>query len=519
PGSLSTTYTPGILDIAAGEVILSITAFSGNGCNNATSALSVAIEKSPTIDAADDFTICETDFGNLTATGENYSSVLWTTDGDGFFSNALVLNPVYYPGEEDIANGEVNITITAFAMNLCNYATDYLNLYVQKSPHAFAGEDQHVIAGDSVVVNDAIVEDNSGLLWTSSGSGTFDDPTDLHSVYYPSQMDYDSESVILTLYAFPFEHCLEIAEDQIQVSFDPDCEDALADAGDDFMTCFNDSVLVAGYAQYQQSVVWQTSGDGNFANPAAFETVYYPGLQDKLSGHVNLSFTAFAFPNCANDTDYLNITFNEPPQVNAGVDQTICESEVYIVLSGSASGQSSVLWTTSGDGFFIFDNVISPYYYFGQSDKANGEVTFTLTAYSNLCPPVSDQVLIDITRTPIVFAGDAAAICAGELFQTNDAFTANYDYLLWSTSGDGYFDAPDQLNTTYHPGELDVINGLAELCLKAFALSPCADDEHCFTLTFLPNATVSAGEDMSVCESQTVSLSATAENDESVLWE
>jgi hypothetical protein len=41
-------------------------------------------------------------------------SVRWTTDGDGHFENAAIVNTVYVPGHEDVSNGQVTLTLTAY---------------------------------------------------------------------------------------------------------------------------------------------------------------------------------------------------------------------------------------------------------------------------------------------------------------------------------------------------------------------------------------------------------------------
>ncbi|MBE0637075.1 MAG: hypothetical protein IH598_00975, partial [Bacteroidales bacterium] len=522
--ALSTFYHTSLQDRINKWVVLTLTALPSNPCQVSVSdEIHLTIEY-PCLDAianaGEDTTVCAGDNLHLVGASVFFSDTLtWSTSGDGTFDDISKIDPIYTPGSNDLFNGTVNLCLTAFGTHDCLDSEDCLTLFIQQPPSVYAGEDATVPFGSYPLAN-AWAKNYSAIQWiTTNGMGYFTNDTIINTTYEPSYNDIYLDFVILKVICSPISPCSVFVDDEVEVKFYDGCLDAIANAGEDITACSAGGVPVDGFVEYAASVLWQTSGDGSFEDATTLETIYEPGTEDVANGYVNLSLTAFAFLDCLDYTDSLTLTLHQPPQVNAGVDQTICESELYVVLSNSASGQSSMLWTTSGDGFFIFDTVPSPYYYFGPQDKINGEVTLTLTAYSNLCPPVSDQVLIDITREPIVFSGDPAEICAGELFQTNEAFAVNYQQLFWSTSGDGYFDAQDQLNTTYHPGEMDVINGLAELCLKAFALSLCADDEHCFTLTFLPNATVSAGEDISVCESQTVSLSATAENDESVLWE
>ena len=68
----------------------------------------------PTVNAGEDVTVCEGDIVQLDATAANFTSLEWTTDGDGEFNNNSILNPEYYPGEEDILNQTVTLTLTAF---------------------------------------------------------------------------------------------------------------------------------------------------------------------------------------------------------------------------------------------------------------------------------------------------------------------------------------------------------------------------------------------------------------------
>ncbi len=45
----------------------------------------------------------------------NYNSVEWSTSGTGSFSSTSILNPEYTPGNDDIANGSVILTLTVNA--------------------------------------------------------------------------------------------------------------------------------------------------------------------------------------------------------------------------------------------------------------------------------------------------------------------------------------------------------------------------------------------------------------------
>ena len=87
----------------------------------------------PTVDAGADETICEGDTAQLNAAATNYNTLLWSTNGDGTFSNNSILNPEYYPGEEDITNGGVILTLTVYGTEP---ATDNVTITIDLLPEA-----------------------------------------------------------------------------------------------------------------------------------------------------------------------------------------------------------------------------------------------------------------------------------------------------------------------------------------------------------------------------------------------
>lgn len=65
------------------------------------------------VNAGPDLIICTNETANLNAFAANYSTLSWSSDGDGSFSNTNSSETIYAPGDNDIANGEVNLSITA----------------------------------------------------------------------------------------------------------------------------------------------------------------------------------------------------------------------------------------------------------------------------------------------------------------------------------------------------------------------------------------------------------------------
>ncbi len=89
--------------------------------------------------------------------------------------------------------------------------------------------------------------------------------------------------------------------------------------------------------------------------------------------------------------------------------------------------------------------------------------------------------MVDNTMT--VFAGDDTDICEGLDFQTQ-ANAANFETMLWETSGDGTFDDETAMDAMYYPGEEDWNNGMVTLSLSVFSGMESMTDE--VEITFMP---------------------------------
>jgi hypothetical protein len=115
-------------------------------------------------------------------------------------------------------------------------------------------------------------------------------------------------------------------------------------------------------------------------------------------------------------TDTTQVIVTAPPTAAAGNDTTVCDIVTDIPVNGTATGYSTVAWTTNGDGTFSNSHNLSGTYFPGSGDKTNGSVILTLTA-SPLAPcsnPVSATRTISfdpcgvgiqgLTATPFSFS-------------------------------------------------------------------------------------------------------------------
>jgi len=290
--------------------------------------------------------------------------------------------------------------------------------------------------------------------------------------------------------------------------------------GFDQTICENQVVLLTGIMTNGNSAFWTTSGDGLFSDPSSLTTQYSPGLDDLLNGNVMLSLTAQPIAPCEIPfTDQLIVSFQYLPDVEAGVDQSICENES-VMLIPEISNYSSVLWETNGDGVFDNPSIPETIYTPGPTDISNGNVSLSISVLP-LTPcfnQANDFITVNFELLPSVNAGTDLAICQ-DGYASLVANATNYSALQWNTSGDGSFDNNTSLITNYFPGSNDVISGTVTLTLDAFSVLPCqlvVNDFVSLSIVKLP--TVNAGPDATICIGMIHQLTASASNYDELLW-
>jgi len=156
--------------------------------------------------AGNDTTICLIPLFYTNAEASNYSSLLWTTGGDGSFTINHELSSVYIRGNEDLENGQVTLTLHAGTYVPGEDVTDSMILYINQNAMAFASADDTICKGFSYTLQGE-VEFSEETFWTSSGDGTFNDQSLLDAIYTPGPGDESAGTVTVTLNANPIEPC------------------------------------------------------------------------------------------------------------------------------------------------------------------------------------------------------------------------------------------------------------------------------------------------------------------------
>ncbi|MCU0396482.1 MAG: gliding motility-associated C-terminal domain-containing protein [Cyclobacteriaceae bacterium] len=513
-GSLTAIYTPGVNDIIAGTVTLTLTTDDPAGnCPSVNDAVIITITPAATANAGADQEICSDQTVSLTGViGGSASSATWTTSGDGSFDNINSLTAIYTPGLNDLTNGTVTLTLTTDdPSGNCGSVSDVIIISISPAPTVNAGPDQAICSGNTVALNGIFGGSASSASWSTLGDGSFDNVNSLTAVYTPGPNDLTAGTVTLTLTTDdPAGNCGPV-NDIVIITITPA---ATADAGTDQEICSNQTVSLNGVIGGSASTgTWTTSGDGVFDNANSLTAVYTPGTSDLTTGAVTLTLTTDdPAGDCTPASDAVDITITPSATVNAGIDQEICSGQSVSlngIIGGSASNAS---WSTSGDGSFDNVNSLTAIYTPGPNDLTAGTVTLTLTTNDPVgnCSASSDALLITITPLPTVNAGADLDACSDQSVTLNGSIGGSASSATWTTSGDGTFNNVNLLAAIYTPGPNDLVAGTVSLTLTTDdPAGNCSSVNDLLVVTFSTAALVDAGPDVSVCSGNTVSLNGT----------
>ena len=150
--------------------------FSEHGCDTLEQGI-VNVYEAPGAIAGNDMIICADATVTLsTDTAWAYSSLVWTTTGDGSFSDETALHPTYFPGTEDISSGTVTLILTAngIAINVtCDPAVDSMKIRFSNPAIALSKFDLLCFNDSSGWISAKVSGGIEPYIYNWTGPGTF----------------------------------------------------------------------------------------------------------------------------------------------------------------------------------------------------------------------------------------------------------------------------------------------------------------------------------------------------------
>ncbi|HNY01091.1 MAG TPA: hypothetical protein PKG48_00810, partial [Bacteroidales bacterium] len=363
-------------------------------------------------------------------------------------------------------------------------------------PVISAGPDAQICeSAVTYTLNGASAVHATSILWTTDGTGLFNDPTLVNPIYTPSLSDIQDGQVVLTLTATGDPACPVVSDAMVLTIW----HQATAFAGQDSSVCANTAYHVTdAHATNYASFSWAiTQGTGSLAGANTLAPIYTPGLNE--TGAVILTLTAQPTGSCPAVSDAVTITYLAAPAAVAGPDASTCEKTPFTLSGATATLYNSLLWTTNGTGTLSGETTLTPTY--TPAGEEFGQVTLTLTAFgASLCPVSADAMILTIVAAPQANAGPDASICEGSSFTVSEAFANHASSVLWTVSGNpglGTLTDETTLTPTFTPAHGQI--GDVVLTLTANGNTPCNPIFDAMILHIVPGATADAGPDTTIC--------------------
>lgn len=432
--TLNTTYYPGIEDIANGTCILTLTGTST--CSGViTDSLTLQLSEIPSVEAGNDIVICEDNIVTLTGNANNYSSVEWSTNGSGTFSNINNLETTYTPSSQDIENGTVNIILSATSIAPCDVVVvDTLQITIYKYPEVSAGDNQVILIGSNTTLE--------GIVDGGSGNFTYQWMPDT-AVVSPNSLltetiDLMSSTIFTLTVHDEVSGCETTATTIVTVEGELLTISLIADNTTICDGASTEIMVLPSGGSSNITYSWMSNPEGFTSNEQSIN----------VSPQITTTYIVTADDQITIVTDSITISVIETPITSAGEDQNIYPG-LQVTLNGSVSGNYSDYeynWAPAN----LLDN---PHIPNPTTQQLTETVTFTLTGtdLTNGCQS-SDEVTIYVTGEPFVtdIEADKVSLCDGESTTITALATGGNETFsyIWSSIPEGFTSTEQTINVT-----------------------------------------------------------------------
>ncbi|MBI3520500.1 MAG: gliding motility-associated C-terminal domain-containing protein, partial [Bacteroidetes bacterium] len=496
PGNavLNATYTPTPAEIANGFVYLVLSSTNNGNCNQVKDSVKINFTGAPVVNAGSPLSICK----NNTAVSLSglvsgpTSTGIWSGGSGTYNPGNTDLNSIYTPSPSELNAGFVYLTLNSTNNGNCLQTKDSILISFTNAPVVNAGSDLSVCKNNAATVLTGLITGTTTTGVWNGGTGTFNPSnSSLTATYTPSSSEMNAGFVYLALTSTNNGNCNQVIDTiKINITGSP-----VVAVGPDISVCANNAtVAINGSVTVGATTgIWTGNGSGVFSpSTTSLSTIYQLSPADIAQGNVVIKLSSTNNGNCIAVSDSMIVNVTPKPNVNAGINDTICFSNIFYPLNGSVSGGASAgIWSTQGNGSFGNTTNLNTIYTLGQADTLAGFVKIILTSTGGNCLPETDTLLIVIGKPPYVNAGADHLVCDNQLVTLNGTVSSSLTTSgVWTTLGTGAFTPNDSLlNTYYQPSLLDIANGSVKLVLTSTYNKGCAGVNDTLKVSFKSSPT------------------------------
>lgn len=274
----------------------------------------------------------------------------------------------------------------------------------------------------------------------------------------------------------------------------------VVNANVDQTVCANDTAQLSGTITGGASAgTWTKSGTGSFIpNNTTLNAKYVPSVADIAAQTVTLTLTSAG--SCAPQSDQMTLTLTAAPVVNAGSDQSICQNNPNITLSGSVTIASGGVWSGGAGTYNPNSSSLNTIYTPTSGEITSGTLLLTLTSTGNgTCNPVTDNIITTFTSAPLANAGADQSICGNNPAITLAGSVTGATGGTWSGGNGSYNPSNTALNAIYTPTGPEISSGSLALTVTTTGMGNCNSVSDQINVTFTLPPTASAGANQTLC--------------------
>ena len=381
----------------------------------------------PSLTLPSSISVCSGEDADLHQTdAQHYVSLLWTSSGDGSFSNNTVLKPIYTPGSQDIQLGSVTLQLTATATAPCQDSSGSIQLLIHSLPLAFnlSGAGQFCASGNVSLTLDgseygveySLYRDGILLPQTYAGNGS------------SLSFNVGNQAGTYTLLARnTASACAQWMNGSPEVIIQPDIHithpptSQTVEAG----TSLSFSVSASGTINAYQ---WQIRLPGQLHFSNLPDNATYNGSTSNMlmisSAKLQMNGTGYRcviYGSCPDSVItqevLLSVNFpGNPPQVEAGPDTVMCGLQAYSAIFANQQQCDSVWWTSTGAGTITNPAQLQTTYQPHSNDIGASGLYLLLNGYSSSTGiHVKDSLLLSYISLPQAFSlSGGGGYCPGE---------------------------------------------------------------------------------------------------------
>ena len=236
----------------------------------------------------------------------------------------------------------IYLFIWTVSNGICPVSNDTVMIMINSAAIVQAGTNHNICEKDIFENTDATASNYREIAWTSSGTGTFNDPGLIRPRYIPGTTDISSGHVYLILTAQSNDPC-SATIDSLLLTFSPGPIAATPPPG---TTCDMIPLEIKGASvQNSDSLFWSHSGKGTLTGAGTMNPVYTPAPGE--TGIVTFILTAFGYGSCSSlqSSDDMTVTIYSRVKAEAGDDQSVASgSTTFLEGTASAGSGSYSFW-------------------------------------------------------------------------------------------------------------------------------------------------------------------------------